>query len=199
VPARRYHLRMVPEGTTERLILRPLEIADAEQIQEIFPHWEIVQYMLDRIPWPYPADGALRFLTEVAIPQGESGVAWQWTIRQRVEPERIIGAITLAQGFEANRGFWLGLPWQGQGFMTEAADWANDYWFETLGHPLLRVAKAIANKASRRISEKQGMHIVGFEERDFVAGRLPSEIWELTAVEWLARRAEVCPSSMARV
>jgi RimJ/RimL family protein N-acetyltransferase len=175
---------MVPEGTTERLLLRPLEIADADQIQELFPHWEIVQYMLDRVPWPYPPDGAYRFLTEVAIPQNERGEAWHWTIRRRALPEQVIGVISLATGYEANRGFWLGLPWQGQGFMTEAANWATGFWFETLGFPVMRVAKAIANQASRRISEKQGMRVVGFEERDFVAGRLPSEIWELTAEEW---------------
>jgi RimJ/RimL family protein N-acetyltransferase len=37
------------EGTTERLILRPLEMADAAQIQELFPHWEIVKYHAEAI------------------------------------------------------------------------------------------------------------------------------------------------------
>jgi len=32
------------------------------------------------------------------------------------------------------------------------------------------------------------MRIVATEERDFVSGRLPSEIWEITAEEWYARR-----------
>jgi RimJ/RimL family protein N-acetyltransferase len=45
---------MVPEGATERLILRPLALADAAAIQELFPHWEIVRYLLNRVPWPYP-------------------------------------------------------------------------------------------------------------------------------------------------
>ena len=39
---------MIPEGITERLLLRPLEIGDAEQIQELFPQWEIVRYLLNR-------------------------------------------------------------------------------------------------------------------------------------------------------
>jgi RimJ/RimL family protein N-acetyltransferase len=88
------------------------------------------------------------------------------------------------KGGDDNRGFWLGLPWQGRGLMTEACAWANDFWFETLGFPMLRVAKAAANKASRRISEKQGMRLVGIGEKDYVSGRLPSEIWEITAEEW---------------
>ena len=50
---------MIVEGRTERLILRPLEVADATQIQELFPHWEIVRFLMNRVPWPYPPDGAL--------------------------------------------------------------------------------------------------------------------------------------------
>jgi RimJ/RimL family protein N-acetyltransferase len=73
--------------------------------------------------------------------------------------------------------------------MSEACAWANDFWFETLGFPVLRVAKACANTTSRRISEKQGMRLVAVEERDYVCGRLPSEIWEITAEEWCSWKA----------
>jgi RimJ/RimL family protein N-acetyltransferase len=180
---------MIHEGTTQRLILRPLEMADAEQIQELFPHWEIVKFMNHRIPWPYPADGALIFLRDVAIPQAERGDGWTWTLRLRSDPSRLIGAITLVNGDETNRGFWLGLPWHGQGLMSEAAAWVNDFWFETLGFPVLRVAKAIENPTSRRISLKQGMRVVSVVERDYVCGRVPSEIWEITAEEWRAWKA----------
>ena len=175
---------MISEGTTQRLILRPLELADAEQIQTVFPHWEIVRYLLNRVPWPYPPDGALQFLRDIALPQAERGEAWHWTIRLRSHPAQIIGSIRLIKGDNDNRGFWLGLPWQRQGFMSEACAWANEYWFDTLGFNVLRVAKAAANTASRRISEKQGMRLVGMTEKDFVSGRLPSEIWEITREEW---------------
>jgi RimJ/RimL family protein N-acetyltransferase len=74
--------------------------------------------------------------------------------------------------------------------MTEAVIAANDFWFDILGFGRLRVPKAVANAASRRISEKTGMRIVATEERDFVCGRLPSEIWEITADEWHAFRAK---------
>jgi RimJ/RimL family protein N-acetyltransferase len=48
----------------------------------------------------------------------------------------------------------------------------------------MRVAKAVANTASRRISEKNGMRIVAREERNYVSGRLPTEVWSITAEEW---------------
>ena len=74
--------------------------------------------------------------------------------------------------------------------MTEAVIAANDFWFDVLGFTRLRVPKAVANIASRRISEKTGMRIIATEERDFVSGRLPSEIWEITAEEWHTLRAK---------
>ena len=181
---------MMREGRTERLILRPLEMADAAQIQELFPRWEIVRYLLNRVPWPYPPDGALEFCRDVALPQMERGEAWHWTLRLIAGPSRMIGFLSLVKGEEDNRGFWLDPPWQRQGLMSEACAWANDFWFETLGFPVLRVAKAAANEASRRISEKQGMRLVGTMEKDYVCGRLPSEIWEITAQEWQTWKKE---------
>ena len=176
-------------GQTARLILRPLELGDAAQIQELFPHWEIVRYLRDVIPWPYPADAALQFIRDFALPAVARGDEWIWTLRLKSDPERVIGVINLRRGPHDNRGFWLGLPWQGNGLMSEACAWANDFWFDTLGFPALRVAKAVANTTSRRISERQGMRVVGVEERDYVCGRLPSEIWEIAADEWRAWRA----------
>lgn len=72
--------------------------------------------------------------------------------------------------------------------MSEACEIVTDFWFNVLAFSVLRVPKAILNVASRRISEKQGMRVIATVERDYVAGRLPAEIWEITAEEWNARR-----------
>ena len=72
--------------------------------------------------------------------------------------------------------------------MTEACSAITEYWFNTLKFPVLRVPKAVANTASRRISEKEGMRVVAVEQRDYVCGRLPTEIWEITAEEWRSRQ-----------
>jgi RimJ/RimL family protein N-acetyltransferase len=180
---------MAVAATTKRLLLRPLELNDAGQFQLWFPHWEVVRYLFNRVPWPYPPDGALTYCRDVVLPQAERGEAWHWALRLRTHPAQLIGCISLTQGDDDNRCFWLGLPWHGHGLMSEACVWVNDYWFETLGYPVLRVPKAAANTASRRISEKQGMRLIGFTEKDYVSGRLPTEIWEITAEEWRAWKA----------
>lgn len=101
---------MIPEGRTAQLLLRPLELADAAQMQELFPHWKIVRYLLNRVPWPYPPDGALQYCRDVALPQIQRGEAWHWSIRLAEQPEQLIGVIGLVKGQSDNRGFWLGLP-----------------------------------------------------------------------------------------
>lgn len=179
---------MTPKLETPRLLLRPIELADAEQVQLIFPQWEIVRYLDSRVPWPYPPDGALTFYRDVALPAVERGEAWHWTLRLKTDPGPIIGGIAVMRGDHQNRGFWIVPPWQGQGLMSEACDAVTDYWFTVLKFPVLRVAKAVANAASRRISEKQGMRIVGVEEREHVSGRHLAEVWEITAEEWKMRR-----------
>jgi [ribosomal protein S5]-alanine N-acetyltransferase len=179
---------MTPPFETERLLLRPLQLEDAEQVQAIFPQWEIVKYLANAVPWPYPPDGALTHFRDVALPAIARGEAWQWTLRLKSDPDRIIGSITLMSKGENNRGFWLVPEQQGRGLMTEATEALMPFWFETLGFPVLRVPKAAPNIASCRISEKNGMRVVATEERDYVSGRYLTEIWEITAEEWRARK-----------
>jgi ribosomal-protein-alanine N-acetyltransferase len=168
-----------------------MELADAEQAQVLFPQWEVVRYLANQVPWPFPADGVYTYYRDVALPAAARGDAWHWSLRLKNDPNRLIGCISLMKGQEINRGFWLGAPWHGQGLMSEACEAVTDYWFEALGFPLLRVPKAAVNTASRRISERQGMRVVATEERDYVSGRLLTEVWETTAEEWKARKARV--------
>src|SRR5689334_25172624 len=120
---------MTPSLETARLFLQPLQLSDAEQVQVLFPKWEIVQYLTNRVPWPYPPDGAETFYREVVLPAMERGEMWDWTLRLKVAPDQIIGSITLMTIGSDNRGFWLGVPWQRQGFMSEASDIVTEYWF----------------------------------------------------------------------
>jgi RimJ/RimL family protein N-acetyltransferase len=173
-----------PTLYTERLILRPLELADAEAIQQHFPHWEVVRYLNALVPWPYPADGALAYLRDIALPAIARGEEWHWSIRLKSAPGQLIGNVSLMNEPDNNRGFWLSPQWQGQGLMAEASAAVTQYWFETLDRSLLRVPKAAPNLASRRLSEHTGMRLIHSDEGDFVGGRFPRDLWEITREEW---------------
>lgn len=180
----------LPTMTTSRVILRPLETADAEAVQRLFPRWEIVRLLSSNVPWPYPPDGALTFIRDIAVPAMLQGREWHWSIRPKTAPDRLIGMIGLMDKPDENRGFWLDPEWQGQGLMSEAVMTVTDYWFMTLKRPVLRAPKAIANAASRRISERGGMRVIRTGQRDYVCGRLLEEIWEITRDEWLRRSGQ---------
>ena len=180
----------LPTFSTARLLLQPLELADTPAIQRIFAQWEIVRYLANRVPWPYPADGALKYVRDVALPGMVRGSEWHWTLRPLEQPEQLIGLISLYEEAGNNRGFWLDPQWQGRGLMQEACTAVTDYWFETLQKPLLQAPKAVANAASQRLSERSGMRLVATGESDYVCGRLPSQVWEISREEWQRQRQQ---------
>jgi [ribosomal protein S5]-alanine N-acetyltransferase len=82
-----YDLRtVIPSLETARLFLRPLELADAEQTQQLFPQWEIVRYLARTVPWPYPPDGAYTYYRDKALPAMDRRDAWHWTQRLKSDP-----------------------------------------------------------------------------------------------------------------
>jgi ribosomal-protein-alanine N-acetyltransferase len=181
-------LPMTPIFETKRLTLRPVTLDDAPATQRLFPQWEIVRNLGHNIPWPYPEDGALQFYRDVALPAMERGEQWLWAIRLKQGPSHLVGCIGLNIVRDNNRGFWVGLPWQGRGIMQEACETVTDFWFNGLGRDKLRVAKSVGNIASRRITEKEGSRLVSIEDRVFRMGATQAEIWEMTKEEWNARR-----------
>lgn len=177
-----------PVLSTPRLVLVPVSLDDVDFVQAEFPHWEIVRLMNLLVPWPYPPDGALTFYRDVLLPKIARGHDHAWTIRLR-ESGTLIGVVSVASPpAEENRGFWIARAFQRRGFAREAADAASDFYFRVLEQLTLRASKAIANAASRRITEAQGMRVVWRGEKDYVSGRHQSEVWEITREEWLARK-----------
>ncbi|MGO2450243.1 GNAT family N-acetyltransferase [Pseudomonas taetrolens] len=183
-------MRIIPTLYTRQLLLQPLTLADADAIQLRFAHWEVVRYLNAFVPWPYPQDGALSYLREVALPAMARGTEWHWTLRLLSHPDNVIGCISLMDEVDNNRGFWLSPPWQGQGLMSEACEAVDSFWFETLGRPMMRVPKAAPNVASRRISVRGGMRRVSSQEKNFVSGRFVCDLWEITRAQWLSRHGK---------
>lgn len=183
----------IPTFKTRRLLLTPLQLTDAADIQQLFPHWEVVRFLDSRVPWPYPFDGALTYVRDLALPAIAAGREWHWMIRLADDPRTSIDSICLYDQPGNNRGFWLAPQWQRKGYIGEACKLINTYWFETLGRPVMQVPKAVGNHASRRVSEREGMRLIGTQHGNFVSGPLLKEIWETTQKEWLKGKATLEP------
>lgn len=186
-------MNKTPVLETERLILRPVELTDAPAIQRQLPHWNVVRYM-SAVPWPYPADGAIDFLTNVLMPAMEMGTNLSWAITVRSIGNELIGNIEFrfAEGPTGNRGFWLAEQYWGNGYMTEAVAAVNDYVFVELEVEAITVTNAVDNVASSRIKANSVGRLVEVVEADFAGGqRRQSEVWEITSESWLAYKNQV--------
>ncbi len=173
-----------PEIVTERLLLKPLVSADADQIQQVFPRWEIVRYLIASVPWPYPPGAAQHYVDNVALAAVKEGRGWFWTLRRKEKEQELIGVICLMATEDNNRGFWLVPEWQGRGYMSEACEAVTDFWFNVLKREVLRAPKAAANQRSVKLSQRRGMRLVRRDKAQYVAGELDSELWEITRGEW---------------
>lgn len=178
---------------TKRLILRPVTQEDHQDVQNNFPHWDIVKYLNKNVPWPYPPDGAKGFLEHVLLPAVARGDAYAWAITRKESPEEVIGLIEwrTKESEEGSRGFWLALPHHGKGYMTEAVAATNDYAFDVLGFVSVTVKNARGNAGSRRVKEKTGAILLRTSpSQNYLGGYKEEEVWELTAENWRRARGE---------
>jgi ribosomal-protein-alanine N-acetyltransferase len=186
------HLRMpeTPVLETERLILRPPRESDVPATQRRFPQWEVVRWLHNEVPWPYPDDGAAQHWRRMRG-EMERREKSHWAITLKGGDDELIGLIVLwADDGETRdqRGFWLDPAFWSQRLMTEAANRVTDYALVELGWPHLWLNNAEANVASHRVKEKQGATLVDRSPRDYVSGPGTKVTWLLTREAWLAQR-----------
>lgn len=174
---------------TERLILRPITMDDAPAVQELFNNWNIIQHLGLQVPWPYPDDGAQQFI-KTLLPKMELGKQFIWAITLRPN-QNLIGVIDFGinRHERDNRGFWLGEPFWGYGYMTEAVAVVNDFVFDELGINEFYAMNYEGNMASRRVKEKTGAEFVEYAECKHHIGISKSERWRVTKESWLKAKS----------
>lgn len=175
-----------PTLETSRLLLRPLKLEDYVWAEKLFANYEIVKYLNASIPWPYPENGVHNFYKDVILPDVAAGKTIYWIIVEK-STQTPMGALDFRpQHATDNRGFWIGLPFHGKGYMSEAVAVMQDYAFDTFGMKKLLLTNAVPNTASGRIKEISGAVLVKEEEADFVSGKHIKQFWELTPENWRA-------------
>jgi RimJ/RimL family protein N-acetyltransferase len=175
----------LPVLKTERLILRGVTLEDAPFIQSYFNDYEVVRELAARVPWPYPDNGAIDYLTNTVLPR-QGNDHWVWGIFLKENPGELIGIVDLwRREAPENRGFWLARKHWGKGLMTEAVAPVTAYAFNILGFERLIFGNAVGNFRSRRIKEKAGASWVRSEPAKFISPHYTErEIWELTKLDW---------------
>jgi RimJ/RimL family protein N-acetyltransferase len=148
---------------TERLLLRAPALGDARAIAELAGDYEVAS-MTGTIPHPYSEDMAVDWIE--SLQEGEEGVAFAVDLG---------GALIGCVGYRATEkdhaemGYWIGKPYWGMGYATEAARALILYAFEKEGFAYLTVGHFKENPASARVIAKLGFEPSGEVLRDCAA------------------------------
>jgi len=180
-----------PTLHTPRLTLRPPIEADIPSWQKYFSDWEVIKHLSTRVPWPYPEDGVLEHWELRVQPALAANTTWHWAITERERPGVLIGTVDLWPEVteHGNRGFWLGRPFWGRGYMTEAIAAIQDWVFTHTDLPKIVIKNAVSNVASRRIKEKTGAEFVGRDVCHHNSGDNEGEVWEVNREAWRKLRS----------
>jgi RimJ/RimL family protein N-acetyltransferase len=140
-----------PVLATARLHLRAPRREDAPAIAALANDRRIAENTA-RIPHPYTladAESFLRYLEE-----SETETAFAITLAD----DALIGicGMRMKPRKTPEIGYWLGAPYWGHGYATEAARALIDHAFEDLGLERLEAGARVSNPASRRVLEKCG-------------------------------------------
>ena len=146
---------------TERLLLRSFRRSDIPQIVRLAGAREVAVTTL-RIPHPYTENDADYFLStfETECRRGSAAV-FAVTLNEGVELCGAVGLHIESAYARAELGFWIGVPYWGRGYATEAARAVMKYGFESLKLHRIYASHFKDNLASKRVLLKLAMRYEG--------------------------------------
>ena len=152
-----FNLKPRPTLDTPRLVLRPFALEDSFVVQQLAGAREIAR-MTTHIPHPYEDGMAGEWIKDHQA-LFECGTHHIFAIVAR-EQSQLCGAIGLvvnAHDSNAELGYWIGVPFWGRGYCTEAAAAVIAYAFSQLRLHRVHASCFGCNASSRRVLEKIGM------------------------------------------
>lgn len=152
---------------TPRLRLRPFAPADAPDVRRLAGVREVAGTTA-RIPHPYPEGAAEAWIATHAA---------EWAARRQLvlaitpqatgELAGAVGLLLRPEHASAELGYWLGVPYWGHGFATEAARALVDFGFRRLELHRVEAHHFARNRASGRVLLKAGLHREGASPEAF--------------------------------
>ncbi|MBV1838761.1 bifunctional GNAT family N-acetyltransferase/(deoxy)nucleoside triphosphate pyrophosphohydrolase [Acetobacter estunensis] len=168
------------------LTLRALKPDDASAIHARVNDWNVIR-MLNRLPFPYPADLAAQWIAET-LRQAREGHAYHFAILD--SSGQLIGCVglTLGQGAQKNTaslGYWVAHSHWGQGVARQAGCRVCRWAFAHLGLHTITATAAEDNTASCALLGRLGFRQTGTGEQSFMArgGKVPVRHFTVTQPE----------------
>lgn len=145
------------ELTTERLLLRPPEVGDVDDVLAYASDPELARYL--ELPQPYTRDDAEEYVARRILDDwsNEATFAIVWE-------RRVVGSIGLhinVRDEMAALGYALARPVWGRGIVPEAGRAVIDWGFERYSLHRIHSRADLRNRQSWRVMEKLGMRREG--------------------------------------
>jgi RimJ/RimL family protein N-acetyltransferase len=156
---------------SERLFLRPGWPEEWEELLALVDDEQVVRN-LARAPWPYTAEAIPTFAWSQTNPGEHERVLPNFFVTlPSTEGARLIGHVGLARDEdEVELVYWIGRPYWGQGYATEATR-AMLSLASVLGHKRLVANHFVDSPASGRVLRKLGFCPTGVVRNRFSLGR----------------------------
>ena len=156
---------MVFRLETKRLLLRVPAAFDVPEIVTLIGDYDVAKN-LSRVPYPYSEADAKGWVEKTAEARGK-GTEYVFAITRK-DDDAYIGSCGLHKrdGAYFEFGYWLGKPFWGQGYATEAARRLVAFAFMELGMDTVIAGYFHDNPASGHVLEKLGCVPDGTGHRD---------------------------------
>jgi RimJ/RimL family protein N-acetyltransferase len=179
------HEAEIPILKTARLILRAPRLDDARRVAALVNDRRIAENTA-RIPHPYALADAETWIGAANRSAGEA------TFLIEVGGEVIGGCGFDLRADGSEFGYWLGVPFWGNGYATEAAQAVIDYAFGEHRLSALVAGARITNPASRRVLEKCGFQWTGVAlcRIRAIDASVPSDRFRLERAVWALLKAQ---------
>ncbi len=150
--------------TTARLLLRAPQEADASTIMAHLGDFDVARN-LSTPPSPYREEDAHAYVASSRANRAQ-GIGFNFAICPQ-DSAVLAGMIGIRSrdGGAFELGYWLGRPYWGRGYATEAGRRVVDFAFAELDLPALVAGWFFDNPASGRVLEKLGFVYDGEDER----------------------------------
>lgn len=154
-------MKTLPTLITSRLVLRPFTLADALDVQRLAGDRDVASTTL-RIPHPYKDGMAEEWIrTHADKFARDEGTSLAVTLRDTGTLMGAVGLEICNEHSKAELGYWIGKPYWGKGFASEAAKALVDYGFQEAGLNRIYAHHIVRNPASGRVMLKIGMRHEG--------------------------------------
>jgi RimJ/RimL family protein N-acetyltransferase len=153
-----------PQIITQRLSLRPFTPEDAKDVQKLAGNKNVSEQTLN-IPYPY-RDGMAEAWISNQTHNWKNGTEVIYAITDK-NSKQLLGTVSLVKTdhSKAELGYWVGEPYWGRGYCTEAVKALFEFAFTNLDIGKIVAEHVRSNHTSGRVMEKTGMRRVGCTHR----------------------------------